>query len=193
VKGRVILIAVGIAFPRKRLVKSRTRRLRGNADQQRPEQRARQHHHPPSFIGPPVPGQDDRPHRDRPHEYRTSLVYDRVRTAMGNGLSKFPVEERRRRGVDAGNSRVVHLVAVNWADQPDLLVIVQRRLAQPAAPGHLLDSETCHAGSQTHLKRLKSNATLPTGPVSDAQSFLEEFFPGRADEFRQYQDGPWLV
>ena len=24
----------------------------------------------------------------------------------------------------------------------------------------------------------------------DAQSFLEEFFPGRADEFRQYQDGP---
>ena len=23
----------------------------------------------------------------------------------------------------------------------------------------------------------------------DAQSFLEEFFPGRADEFRQYQDG----
>jgi phage shock protein A len=27
----------------------------------------------------------------------------------------------------------------------------------------------------------------------DAQSFLEEFFPGRADELRQYQDGPWLV
>ncbi len=27
----------------------------------------------------------------------------------------------------------------------------------------------------------------------DAQSFLEEFFPGRADEFRQYQDGPWLL
>jgi hypothetical protein len=24
----------------------------------------------------------------------------------------------------------------------------------------------------------------------DAQSFLEEFFPGRADELRQYQDGP---
>jgi phage shock protein A len=27
----------------------------------------------------------------------------------------------------------------------------------------------------------------------DAQSFLEEFFPGRADELRQYQDGPWLL
>jgi hypothetical protein len=27
----------------------------------------------------------------------------------------------------------------------------------------------------------------------DAQSFLEEFFPGRADDVRQYQDGPWLL
>jgi len=27
----------------------------------------------------------------------------------------------------------------------------------------------------------------------DAQSFLEEFFPGRADELRQYQDGPWSL
>ena len=26
-----------------------------------------------------------------------------------------------------------------------------------------------------------------------AQSFLEEFFPGRADQLRQYQDGPWLL
>ncbi len=29
--------------------------------------------------------------------------------------------------------------------------------------------------------------------LGDAPSFLEEFFPGRADEFRQYQDGPWLL
>jgi len=49
-------------------------------------------------------------------------------------------------------------VAVNRADQPGLLVIAQCRLAQPAAPGHLLGRETCHAGSRTHLKRLKSNA-----------------------------------
>ncbi len=27
----------------------------------------------------------------------------------------------------------------------------------------------------------------------DARSFLEEFFPGRADELRQYQDGSWLL
>ena len=27
----------------------------------------------------------------------------------------------------------------------------------------------------------------------DAESFLEEFFPGRADDLRQYQDGPWLL
>jgi hypothetical protein len=39
---------------------------------QRPQQRARKHHHPPSFIGPPVPGQADRPHHDRPPEYRTT-------------------------------------------------------------------------------------------------------------------------
>jgi len=46
------------------------------------------------------------------------------------------------------------------ADQPYLLVITQGRLAQPAAPGHVLDHQGCHADSVTHLKRLKSNVAL---------------------------------
>jgi hypothetical protein len=35
-------------------------------------------------------------------------------------------------------------------------------------------------------------AEAPAHTFGDAQSFLEEFFPGRAGELRQYQDGPWL-
>src|ERR1700679_1814280 len=44
----------------------------------------------------------------------------------------------------------------NWADQPDLLVIAQRRLTEPAAPGCVLDRQTSHVDSKTNLKRLKS-------------------------------------
>ncbi len=50
------------------------------------------------------------------------------------------------------------LVPGDRANQPDLLVIAQRRLTQPAAPRHVPDRQSCHAGSKTHLKRLKSNA-----------------------------------
>ncbi len=48
-------------------------------------------------------------------------------------------------------------VALDRADQPDLLVVAQRRLAQPAAPGYILDGESCHTSSKTNLKRLKSS------------------------------------
>ncbi len=47
-------------------------------------------------------------------------------------------------------------VALDRADQPDLLVVAQRRLTQPAAPGHILDRESCHTRSGANLKRLKS-------------------------------------
>ena len=46
----------------------------------------------------------------------------------------------------------------DWADQPDLLVIAQRRLTEPAAPGCVLDRQSCHDDSKTNLKRLKSRA-----------------------------------
>ena len=63
---------------------------------QRLEQRARKRHHPLSLIGPPVPGQGDRPHRDRPLEYRAGLAYDRARTAIGNGLPSAAHQDHRR-------------------------------------------------------------------------------------------------
>jgi hypothetical protein len=40
---------------------------------------------------------------------------------------------------------------------------------------------------------LGQDAEAAARTFGDAQSFLEEFFPGRADELRQYQDGPWLL
>ena len=39
------------------------------------------------------------------------------------------------------------------ADQPDFLVITQRRLAEPAAPGCVLDCQTCHGDSKTKIGR----------------------------------------
>ena len=42
------------------------------------------------------------------------------------------------------------------ADQPDLLVVAQRRLTEPAAPGGVLNRQSCHDDSKTNLKRLKS-------------------------------------
>src|SRR6185437_11551407 len=47
------------------------------------------------------------------------------------------------------------LVPADRADQPDLLVVAQRRLTQPAAPGYLLDGHRAHGPSVTYLKRLK--------------------------------------
>ncbi len=70
-------------------------------------------------------------------------------------------------------------VALDRADQPDLLVVAQRRLAQPAAPGYILDGESCHASIKTHLKRFKSRARMKfrpgtaTLPVSSACSIVD--------------------
>jgi hypothetical protein len=47
-------------------------------------------------------------------------------------------------------------IPVDRADQPDLLVVAQRGLAEPAAPGDILDGESRHDSSQANLKRLKS-------------------------------------
>jgi hypothetical protein len=40
---------------------------------------------------------------------------------------------------------------------------------------------------------LGQDAEAAARTFGDVQSFLEEFFPGRAGELRQYQDGPWLL
>src|SRR5271167_1376031 len=47
-------------------------------------------------------------------------------------------------------------ISGNWANQPDLLVIAQRRFTEPAAPGCVLDRQSCHDDSKTNFKRLKS-------------------------------------
>ena len=47
-------------------------------------------------------------------------------------------------------------VAGDRADDPDLLVGAQCRLTQPAAPGHILDRESCRASSKPNLKRLSA-------------------------------------
>jgi hypothetical protein len=47
-------------------------------------------------------------------------------------------------------------IPVDRADQPDLLVIAQCRLTEPAAPGDILDGESRHDCSKPNLKRLKS-------------------------------------
>src|ERR1700677_2091982 len=63
-------------------------------------------------------------------------------------------------------------VAGDRTDQPDLLVIAQRRPAQPAAPGNILDGESRHEATLTYLKRLKSRALMnffqrqPVGSVT---------------------------
>jgi len=54
---------------------------------------------------PPGPGQTDRPHRDRPHEYRTGLVYVRVRTAMSNGLASAAHQGSPRRSACCRSGR----------------------------------------------------------------------------------------
>ena len=51
-------------------------------------------------------------------------------------------------------------VALDRADQPDLLVVAQCRLTEPAAPGYILNGESCHTSSRTDLKRLRSRLTL---------------------------------
>ena len=46
-------------------------------------------------------------------------------------------------------------VASDRTDQPDLLVIAQRRPAQPAAPGNILDGESRHASDQNTPQALE--------------------------------------
>jgi hypothetical protein len=72
-------------------------------------------------------------------------------------------------------------VPVDRADQPDLLVIAQGGLAQPAAPGHLLDRHRCHAVSVTYLKRLKSSP-VTSGNAGSTRSGSRPAprWPGRA-------------
>ena len=77
--------------------------------------------------------------------------------------------------------------------------------AQAACQGVLTITRSCFAcvgtGCQNHQPDGFVQGFLQAGQAAgeaahtfgDAQSFLEEFFPGRADELRQYQDGPWLV
>src|ERR1700722_15765920 len=48
-------------------------------------------------------------------------------------------------------------ITLDRPDQTDLLVVPQRGLAEPAAPGHILDRESCHADSKPNLKRFKSS------------------------------------
>jgi hypothetical protein len=43
---------------------------------------------------------------------------------------------------------------------------------------------------EARARPLDQAAEAAVHTFGDAQSFLEEFFPGRADELRQYQDGP---
>jgi hypothetical protein len=67
--------------------------------------------------------------------------------------------------------------------QPDLFVVAQRRLAQPGAPGYVLDSESCHASSKTHLKRLKSS---PDTKSSGLPSRREAAAPRSVESGRCY-------
>jgi hypothetical protein len=46
-------------------------------------------------------------------------------------------------------------VALDRAYQPDLFVVAQRRLTQPAAPGYILNGQSRHTSSKANLKRLK--------------------------------------
>ena len=41
---------------------------------------------------------------------------------------------------------------------PGMVSLLSGRMPDQSDPREVLDRETCHAGSQTHLKRLKSNA-----------------------------------
>jgi hypothetical protein len=69
-------------------------------------------------------------------------------------------------------------VPVDRADQPDLFVITQCRLAEPAAPGDILDGESRHDCSKPNLKRLKSR---PAGDGRLRPSDLTPSSPGRTE------------
>jgi hypothetical protein len=96
------------------------------------------------------------------------------------GLVRAHVVDAHAHGAQAGKylERVDILAAVaavttagipvDRADQPDLLVVAQRRLAEPAAPGDILNGESRHDSSKSNLKRLKSriaSATILTASV----------------------------
>jgi hypothetical protein len=52
-------------------------------------------------------------------------------------------------------------VALDRANQPDLFVVAQRRLTQPAAPSHILDRESCHSRSKpAWQQRTRGRTTL---------------------------------
>jgi hypothetical protein len=54
-------------------------------------------------------------------------------------------------------------VALNRAYQPNLLVVAQRWLAETAAPGYILDGQSCHTSRKTNLKRFKSSGAAEQG------------------------------
>ena len=60
-------------------------------------------------------------------------------------------------------------------------------------PGHAAADQAGVPPCGTTARRRQCTGPARPHTFGDAKSFLEEFFPGRADELRQYQDGPWLL
>src|SRR6185312_15717100 len=76
------------------------------------------------------------------------------------------------------------------ADQPDLLVVAQCRLAEPAAPGDILDGESRHDFSKPNLKRLKSRTARRRAPAPPAHAVsIASSEPGLHDRVRGSLDG----
>src|SRR6202012_1871979 len=97
-------------------------------------------------------------------------LFGRGRTsARPVGLIRAHVLDTHAHGAQAGKhlERVDILAAVaavpaagipvDRPDQPDLLVVAQRGLAEPAAPRDILDGESRHACSKPNIKRFKSS------------------------------------
>lgn len=82
-------------------------------------------------------------------------------------------------------------VAGDRADQPDIFVVAQRRLTQPAPSSHLLDGQCWHVNSKADLKRLKSrNGGCPklTSPEDNEPRLREEATP-----LNRGSNGEWLA
>ena len=71
------------------------------------------------------------------------------------------------------------------ADFSQPVALLARRARPEVRDAVLLASEVLQ---EARAYRAREEAAHAFG---DAESFLEEFFPGRADELRQYQDGPY--
>ena len=67
-------------------------------------------------------------------------------------------------------------VPVDRADQPDLLVVAQRGLAEPAAPGDILNGEGRHDCSKANLKRLKSRIAGDADGQLPTERHIEQHF-----------------